>query len=478
MKRLVIIGFFFLGITTAIPQNLPKLEMAFSSSISEQRLLKSVRELVLCGNRLGGSYSGDKSVEYISKNLKIAGFKVEIQEEPGHLVFDSYAWTLKVISPKKLQNVIQNEWLGGYSPSVPRTRAKLKLYKKDSIDLATIKGCLLLSQQRISPSDIAKLAEAGAVGILQMPQRYIERIAATTFVSNLKAANDNPIPLFNLSYTSGDTLKKSLMDNKEIEIAFSSRTEIHEGTTKTVIATIEGKSTDYVIVCAHGDSDSGGPGADDNASGAAGVMEMARVFKSLIQSKQLPVPEKSLKFIVWGTEMQSASYFIKQHISEIEKIRGVFNYDQIGYGETRNCIYFESNELPHNKDLMLISKQVMEEYAGKKGFWEEATTNPSQGGTDSYMFLPSSLKRLKAPEVEIPAIAVCTAAWGESRRVRQTPGWASSAWKGHPDSVVIDFAPYYHTTLDIPKLTTQREPFNMANAVKAVGIVLLRSAWK
>jgi hypothetical protein len=59
----------------------------------------------------------------------------------------------------------------------------------------------------------------------------------------------------------------------------------------------------------------------------------------------------------------------------------------------------------------------------------------------------------------------------------QTEGWISRAWKGHPDSVVIDYSAYYHSSMDFPRYTTDKEPFNMVWAVKAVGIALLRLAW-
>jgi len=134
--------------------------------------------------------------------------------------------------------------------------------------------------------------------------------------------------------------------------------------------------------------------------------------------------------------------------------------------------------VPHNHDLLKLFQQVGEEYVGKNGFWKEATTNPSQGGTDSYVFLPKYLDDLNAPAEKIPSITVFTAAWNELKTVRQTRGWISKAWKGHPDSVTIDYSPYYHSSLDIPVLTTDKEPEKMIWGVKAVGIVLIRLLWQ
>jgi hypothetical protein len=84
------------------------------------------------------------------------------------------------------------------------------------------------------------------------------------------------------------------------------------------------------------------------------------------------------------------------------------------------------------------------------------------------------MKRLGVPAVEIPSVTVFCAAWDAPRTLKQTEGWASGAWKGSPDSVTIDYSPYYHSTLDVPKWTTEKEPFNMMWASKAVGIALIR----
>lgn len=249
------------------------------------------------------------------------------------------------------------------------------------------------------------------------------------------------------------------------------------GKPRTVVATIPGVGNRSYIICAHGDSDAGGPGADDNASGVAGVLELARIFSYMLRNNQIGPPEETLKFIVWSSEYSSAEHYVRSLGEGITDIAGVLNFDEIGTGATRNCVYFESNDVEHNEGMLRVLNDVGEQYAGKRGFWDEATTNPSQGGTDSYVFLPDHLAKIGAPDVRIPSVTVYTAAWNVPRTIPQTDGWTSKAWKGHPDSVTIDFSRYYHSSRDIPALTTEREPFNMVWAVKAVGISLLRLAW-
>lgn len=442
-------------------------------------LLTSVRDLVRIGSRMGGTASGDKAAKYVSRKLKSYGLKVETIEDPERLTFANQKWSLAIEEPKSLRRLVKNEWLGGFSPTVPKTKSKV-VYVSDpgTLEKEQIENKAVLLDQPFSQKSYQKMVESGATAILLTSPKLPGAYSQWAFISDLQESENNKIPLFNLSYGNGNRLKKELADSVSVVVSFSTQTSIDRGSPKTVVATMKGESNEYYLVCAHGDSDSGGPGADDNASGVAGVLEIARVLNGLVQSKALPKPKKSIKFIIWSDEIYSSESYVKRNAKELDRILAVLNFDEIGTGASRNCLYFESNDIAHNEKLLTLFQKVGEEFAGRKGFWQEATTNPSQGGTDSYMFLPEYLKRLKLPDVKIPSVTIYTAAWNEPKNLRQTPGWASSAWKGNPDSVIVDYSAYYHSSLDIPELTTEKEPFNMSGAVKAVGIVLLHLAWE
>ncbi|HEY4612020.1 MAG TPA: M28 family peptidase [Bacteroidota bacterium] len=453
-------------------------ETMFTSNVSQSTLQTTVRDLVKFAPRMGGTQRGDLSTEYILTAFRTAGLQAEIIEDPERLAFTNERWSLNVEQPESLRGLIKNEWLAGYSPSVKQQTARLVYAKPgDTTEGKKFDGAVVLTERAVHTQLYSAFEKAGTVCILTFSPATKGKYDDWALVTSLKASGENPIPMFNISYNNGVRLKSELERGAEVVISFMTETTIAPGKPKTVIATINGESDEYFIVCAHGDSDSGGPGADDNASGEAGVLEVARVLQNLINAKTIPAPKKSIKFVVWGSEYYSTSHYVKRNSDALTKILGVMNYDEIGAGATRNCLYFESNDVQHNEPLLRMLNAVGEEYVGKPGFWDEATTNPSQGGTDSYVFLPEYLKRLGVPNVAIPSVSIFTAAWDEPALLKQTPGWASKAWKGHPDTVVVDYSAYYHASLDIPSLTTDVEPFNMVWAVKAVGIALLRLAW-
>jgi len=459
-----------------LPQT--RVEEEFSAKVSKTRLLEQVRELVRLGPRTGGTVSGDESASYVVRKFKQAGFKPIIQNDPLRLAFDLKRWSLRVTEPPDLRRLIKHEWVGAYSPSVPDSKSEL-LYLQDPQKLSklSLKGKALLVDNPVSTKVYRAMAEHG-VSCLLVASPVLERAYSDwAMITDLPPTKKNPIPLFNVSVNNAQELRSVLQDSQIVMIRFSTETSTDSARPKTVIATLEGESEKYYLICAHGDSDSGGPGADDNASGVSGVLEAARILKDLVVSRRIPKPKFSVRFVVWGSEMLSTEQYIRLNAHHLKDILGVMNFDQIGTGATRNCLYFESNDVRYNEPLLRTLERIGEEYAGRRGYWNEATTNPSQGGTDSYVFFPSSLRRLKVPDLEIPSVTIFSGAWNELKAMPQTPGWNSKAWRGPLDTVYIDFSAYYHSSLDVPERTTEREPFNMIGAVKAVGIALLRLAW-
>jgi len=118
------------------------------------------------------------------------------------------------------------------------------------------------------------------------------------------------------------------------------------GTTAyNVVAFLPGltRPQDWYIVGAHYDSTSEipntlAPGAEDNASGAAGVLEMARIFSAY-------PTDASIVFICFGGEEQGLNGS-EHHVSELiangelDQVQAVINMDMIGYtGDTElDCL--------------------------------------------------------------------------------------------------------------------------------------------
>lgn len=460
-----------------LPQH-ESIDKRFASSVSEERLKATASELVSFGNRLGGTPSGERSVGYVRQRFRAIGLKTEVVIDPALPIYQHRSWRLRVASPSRLRNLIRNDWLAGFSPAKRITTAPLR-YLDPEKRLAELEldSTVVLTDRSVNHSLYQTLERAGALAVLTYAPNIETAYSDWAMIPLLKAADDNPIPAYGISRRNGRKLKTELESGTSVQIQFSASTKIFEGKPKTVIATLPGESEEFFILCAHGDSDSGGPGSDDNASGVAGVLETAHILSEMVKKKVLPEPYYTIKFIIWGSEIHSSESFVRQQGDSLFKIKGVLNFDQIGTGARRYTIYCEPNNSPVNEPLLSVFTEVSERYVGKRGYWKEATTNPALGGSDSYVFLPDRLASLGLPSARIPSVTIFTAAWNHSRIIEQTTGWKSKAWKGPRDSVIIDYSQYYHSSLDIPARTTNQQPFRMSWGVKAAGQMLLRLAW-
>jgi len=107
---------------------------------------------------------------------------------------------------------------------------------------------------------------------------------------------------------------------------------------RNVIADLPGQSypEQVAIICAHYDSTSDqrwtlAPGADDNASGTAAVMEAARILKNY------PL-DFTVRFILFSAEEQGlvgSQYYVQDKLNPEETILGVINLDMIAYADQR-----------------------------------------------------------------------------------------------------------------------------------------------
>jgi hypothetical protein len=199
------------------------------------------------------------------------------------------------------------------------------------------KGILFIS----SPNDkwsqvlIGSVAHGDGEQIEDFPQLHISPKAANDFIG-----------------TSGYLIEEcqEKIDRKQKPLSFLTRnkaeikvTASYEKDAKTmnVVGKIEGNDLElkdnYLIIGAHLDhvgSQAGllFPGANDNASGSAGVLEIAEAFK-LSDLK----PKRSILFVLFASEEQGlygAEHFVENLTLDPKNITAMFNLDCVGYGDS------------------------------------------------------------------------------------------------------------------------------------------------
>jgi hypothetical protein len=131
-------------------------------------------------------------------------------------------------------------------------------------------------------------------------------------------------------------------------------------TSRNIVATLPGKTTPQrvIVICAHYDSTSDqrttlAPGADDNASGTAAVMEIARVLANTTF-------DFTIKFICFSAEewgLYGSKHYAQAAKARNEKIIGVVNLDMIAYAdqmpEDLNVLVNQPSEWLANRNIIM-----------------------------------------------------------------------------------------------------------------------------
>ena len=162
-----------------------------------------------------------------------------------------------------------------------------------------------------------------------------------------------------------DTLRKDLTTYKK-PLSFPTSVQVHlkveaiphpEGVGYNVVGYVEGSDAklrqECLVIGGHFDHNGFHmgllfPGADDNASGSAAVMEIAQAFSGLKHK-----PKRSVVFALFGGEemgLQGSSYFVEHVPGPFGKVDTMFNFDMVGEGDGAGVGY--SGDAPELKALI------------------------------------------------------------------------------------------------------------------------------
>jgi len=232
--------------------------------------------------------------------------------------------------------------------------ARIKISPAASNRSGRYRGTDKLPRRRI----IDFVFSEGAAAVVRPCRVYDDGTVMVTKVAGKPWAKDAPKPPTELVMAVEHynrimrILEKGIPVEMEVEIRVSLFDE--DLTDYNVIAEIPGSDLAHEIVMlgAHLDAHAGATGAEDNATGAAQVLEAARILKA-IGAK----PRRTIQFALWGGEETGhlgskayvAKHFIdpesKEFTSEHKNFSCYFNLDY-GCGKIRG-VYLMNNLLAH-----------------------------------------------------------------------------------------------------------------------------------
>jgi carboxypeptidase Q len=309
------------------------------SSVTHGRSLEYATALTAIGPRVTGSRTYEQAAEWSADQLRAMGV-TSVTLEPFTIErgWERLSARAQVAAP--VERPIHVESLG-WSPSTPEGGfdadvVALDSFSPDGAAIRSLHGRIVLLPEGNPPGNPVtaekainafadRLRAAGVLAIL-VPDSDADNLLTArglTFGTSVSV-----LPAGQIGHDDARAIRE-LLGRGPVRIALELANHITPAaaTVNNVVAEIRGRDRpdEWIVVGAHLDSWDFGTGAQDNATGAAMILEAARAIAALPQR-----PRRSIRFALWGGEEQGqigSTAYVRAHASEQERIVAYLNTD-------------------------------------------------------------------------------------------------------------------------------------------------------
>jgi aminopeptidase YwaD len=207
-----------------------------------------------------------------------------------------------------------------------------------------VKGKIVLVAAQPGAAQDLAIGRFGAVGIVSYAQN--QRTAWYGEDENLirwghlKTFSDHKTFAFMVSLKTARDMRKRLAGGETIRLHALVKAGQHEGFYEVVTAAIPGSDArlkdEQITFSCHLDHQL--PGANDNASGCATILEVARTLQKLIGNGTLPRPARTLRF-VWPPEIEGTLALLTAWPGFATRTRAVVHMDMVGGGPETKAVF-------------------------------------------------------------------------------------------------------------------------------------------
>ncbi len=328
-----------------------KIYRLFEEELSGVNAKKTATDIFRFDRQCSFSQYGE-SARYCCELLKSIGLEgVKIWEFPadGKTVYGDIkmpkAWDaeeaeLRIIEPASAAGVLASYRdeplsLAMGSSSTPESGVETELvYIEDasqgtSYENVDVEGKIVFTS---AGAGAAKLAhEKGAIGLVsdRMPTFDVARETPMDLADGRvwsKIAHDSGCFAFIISPRQGINLRSLLKQSETVKVSAFVKAKNYDGVVRIVDALLPGENREEeFLIIAHLFE----PGANDNASGSALSIEIARTIQTLIQRSKLSQPRRSIRILLSHEFVSTMAYAFTQK-DVMQRTIGGINPDMVG----------------------------------------------------------------------------------------------------------------------------------------------------
>lgn len=289
--------------------------------------------------------------QYIYDQLLKYGLpEAEIVRFPGGEVWDGIKGELWEISPKRRKIASYRDMTamlasGSVSADTVAELVWVGLGTEEEIDRADVGGKIVVTEGSIRNVHNRACGDKGAVGVIAISQSRPDFDPLQIPWSGLRgwrgSSNVAPKFGFHLPFREGIFLKTRLIRGETIHVHAQVVTTQEAYEYQDVACRIPGidPAGDEIILTAHLFEGIVKQGANDNKSGSAGILEVARTLHTLIEEGRLPRPKRSIRFL-WGPEFSGTGPWVKANKDIMERTLCNINMDMVGEWLLKNKAFF------------------------------------------------------------------------------------------------------------------------------------------
>ncbi|HWP42692.1 MAG TPA: DUF4910 domain-containing protein [Blastocatellia bacterium] len=337
-------------------EEIASLASEISGLIAKDTIIELARH-----HRVQASSGFSQAAEYIAAKAKEYGLEqVRIEhlradgEKTYHTLKSTPGWEAETghiseIEPRRIKIADYAEMrvaLADYSQTADVTAQLVDVgagTSAEDYEGKEVKGKIVLAGGNVATVHRLACDEREAAGILSYQQNQTTAWSGD-YVDNVRWGHLSPYNpdnrfAFMISLRRAREYRDRLARGERITLRAVVKAEMKSGHYDVVTAVIPGTDdSEEIVFSCHLCHQK--PGANDNASGAAAILEAARALNALIRRGQIERPRRTIRFI-WPPEMNGTLAYFAEHPDIVRRMKAAIHCDMVGgdYSITRSVLH-------------------------------------------------------------------------------------------------------------------------------------------
>ncbi|MDZ7737574.1 MAG: DUF4910 domain-containing protein [Bacteroidales bacterium] len=321
-----------------LPENI--MDMIIGEASGETAMNHIIEMGAYNHNRPASEYSGNFfETDYVISKLNEYGLEgVTVNRYPGGSYWDGISAELWEVSPGLSKLADYKDLTAMLASGSTNTDVKAELVwvgegSEEEIIKAAVEGKVVLSSgsPRMVHNNALKHGALGIVSFYSPRPLEVPLAIPITGIAGRGGSEENNTFGFLLPPREGHILRDRLLRGETIKVHAKVKSQVLDYQLEVPECVIRGSKPDAeeLILTAHLFEGYVKQGANDNISGSAAILEVARMLQSMIEEGKISRPERSIRFI-WVPEFSGTIPWVQEHMELMDRTLCNINLDMVG----------------------------------------------------------------------------------------------------------------------------------------------------